>query len=73
MALTNVLFTLNRTTRSSKTLLCVVRFNVNKTLLIGLSLTKRNKYLFEPDKPQKKNAHSSVFPVGQKTVLHMKY
>ena len=28
----NVLFTLNRTTHSSKTLLCVVRFNVNKTL-----------------------------------------
>ena len=28
----NVLFTLNRTTHSSKTLLCVVRINVNKTL-----------------------------------------
>ena len=34
----NVLFTLNRTTHSSKTLLCVVRFNVNKTLqLRGVS------------------------------------
>ena len=29
---TNVLFTLNRTTHSSVLLLCVVRFNVNKTL-----------------------------------------
>ena len=28
----NVLFTLNRTTHSSVVLLCVVRFNVNKTL-----------------------------------------
>ena len=28
----NVLFTLNRTTHSSKTLLCVVQINVNKTL-----------------------------------------
>ena len=28
----NVLFTLNRTTRSSVLLLCVVRFNVSKTL-----------------------------------------
>ena len=28
----NVLFTLNRTKHSSKTLLCVVRINVNKTL-----------------------------------------
>ena len=31
--LTNVLFTLNRTTYSSKSLLCVVRINVNKTLI----------------------------------------
>ena len=31
--LNNVLFTLNHTTHSSKTLLCVVRFNVNKMLL----------------------------------------
>ena len=31
--LTNVLFRLNRTTHSSKTLLCVVRFNENKTLV----------------------------------------
>ena len=30
---TNVLFTLNRKTHSSKTLLRVVRFNVNKTLV----------------------------------------
>ena len=29
----NVLFKVNRTTHNSKTLLCVVRFNVNKTLL----------------------------------------
>ena len=29
----NVLFTLNRTTHSSKTLLRLVRFNVNKTLI----------------------------------------
>ena len=29
----NVLFTLNRTTHSSVLLLCVVRFNVNKTLI----------------------------------------
>ena len=35
----NVLFTLNRTTHSSKTLLRVVRFNVNKTLgLISILL-----------------------------------
>ena len=33
----NVLFTLNRTTHSNKTLLCVVQFNVNKTLHWRLS------------------------------------
>ena len=36
--LTNVLFTLNRTTHSSKTLLRLVRFNVNKTLFHDLIL-----------------------------------
>ena len=36
----NVLFTLNRTTHSSKTLLCVVRFNVNKTLVFSIEQTK---------------------------------
>ena len=30
----NVLFTLSRTTHSSVLLLCVVRFNVNKTLVV---------------------------------------
>ena len=30
----NVLFTLNRTNRSSVLLLCVVRFNMNKTLVL---------------------------------------
>ena len=34
---TNVLFTLNRTKRSSVLLLCVVRFNVNKTLYSKLA------------------------------------
>ena len=33
----NVLFTLNRTTHSSKTLLRVVRFNVNKTLVYAFA------------------------------------
>ena len=32
---TNVLFTLNHTTHSSKTILCVVRFNVNKMLVLA--------------------------------------
>ena len=32
MIISNILFTLNRTTRSSVLLLCVVRFYVNKTL-----------------------------------------
>ena len=35
-----VLFTLNRTTHSSKTLLRVVRINVNKTLVKGLKFMK---------------------------------
>ena len=36
----NVLFTLNRTTHSSKTLLCVVRINVNKMLFETVSNIK---------------------------------
>ena len=37
----NVLFTLNCTTHSSKTLLCVVQFNMNKTLYVISNSTRK--------------------------------
>ena len=45
----NVLFTLNPTTHSSKTLLCVVRINVNKTLL---KTVRENSDLIPREKKQ---------------------
>ena len=43
----NVLFTLNRTTHSSVLLLCVVRFNVNKTLLLKSDRSHSTSYAFQ--------------------------
>ena len=43
----NVLFSINRTTHSSKTLLCLVRFNVNKTLVGRVDPTLRIAVLFQ--------------------------